>query len=165
MDATGRTAGTLFSLRPRERWHQTLSAIVLPYQVIPGQWNGVAHGSRARENAEEVPRRLDWREGQRGIEELVGRLIVDGKFVVRVWPPADRVHRLAAEGCGRCLPPHRGQGRCGGKNRVTASPLHIKTRVRRHGHDVKDGMSGIWRKAFGALSICGDHSGFKVQRT
>jgi Putative transposase len=44
------------------------------------------------------------------------------------------VHRLAPEGCGRCLPPHRGQGRCGGKNRVTVLPLHIKTRVRRHGH-------------------------------
>jgi hypothetical protein len=114
-DATGRTAGTLFSLRPRERLHQTLSAILLPHQVILGQWNGVAQGSRACENAEEVPRRLDWGEGQRGIGELVGRLIVNGKFVVRVWPPADMAHRLAAEGCGRCLTPHRGQGRCGGK--------------------------------------------------
>jgi hypothetical protein len=34
-----------------------------------------------------------------------------------------------------------------------------------HGHDVKDGMSGIWRRGFGVLSICGDHSGSKVQRT
>jgi hypothetical protein len=100
----------------------------------------VAQGSRACENAEEVPRRLDWGEGQRGIEELLGRLIVDGKFVVCVWPPADRVHRLAAEGRGRCLPSHHSQGRCGGKNHVAASPQHVNTRVQRHGHDVKDGM-------------------------
>ena len=69
--------------------------------------------------------------------------LVNGKFAVRVWPPADRGHSLAAARCRRCLPPHRRQGRCGGKNRVTASPPHIKTRVQRHGHDVKDAWVGF----------------------
>jgi hypothetical protein len=33
-----------------------------------------------------------------------------------------------------------------GKNRVTVLPLHIQTRLQRHGHDVKHGMSTIWRR-------------------
>lgn len=86
----------------------------------------MAQRSCAGEKAEETPRRLDSRRGQSGIERLVGYLMVDGKFVVQLSPPADGVHPLPGEGFD--VASHHivvGDGQ-GGKERVTVLPLNIK---------------------------------------
>ena len=82
--------------------------------------------SCAGEKAEETPCRLDSRRGQSGIERLVGYLMVDGKFVLRLSPSADGVHPRPSEGydvASHDIVVGDGQG---GKERVTVLPLNIK---------------------------------------
>ena len=82
--------------------------------------------SCADEKAEETPRRLNSGRGQSGIEKLVGYLMVDGKFVVQLSPPAAGVHPLTGEGydvASHHIVVGNGQG---GKERVIALPLYVK---------------------------------------
>ena len=91
-----------------------LSALLVLSQVVLRQEMGWLDEVEWATKPRKLPVVWTQEEAEAVLKILVGHPMVDGKGVVRLWPPADGVHPLPDEGGGLGLSSPRGQGWSGG---------------------------------------------------